>query len=84
MSMPVSSVDGAPVWLLEDGDGLFGAHSHREKDLFAEVFAGVFVEHDEVVIVVNLKNLGGIAHTQGVAFALFHINFNTHTSILAC
>jgi hypothetical protein len=50
------------VSLLKDGDGLFGAHADGEKDLFAEVFAGGFIEDDEVVIVVNLKHLRGITH----------------------
>ena len=63
---------------------MFGAHADGEKDLFAEVFAGVFVEDDQVVVVVNLEHLRGIAHTEGVALALIHINFNTHSPILPC
>ena len=70
--------------LLEDGDGLFGAHAHGEEDLFAEVFAGGVVEDNQIVVVVDLEHLGGVTHAQGIALALIHINFNTHSSILAC
>ena len=66
-----------------DGKRLFRTHADCQLDGGPAIGRRLFVQHDQLIVVVDLEDVGGMTNTESVAFTLETVDLNAHQSILS-